>query len=428
MTSQAAPLRVLHVLDHSSPILSGYAVRSNSIMQAEKELGMVVRAVTSPSHQLDDVSAKDGEIDGISFSRTALVGVPGRSISKRLPLLRELSTVYLLRNRILEILAAHPVDVVHAHSPSLSGLSALMACRKSGVPLVYEIRGFWEDSAVDHGKLKQGSLKYRSLQTLETFVANHASAVVGIAANIVSEMAARGVDRQKLFHVPNGVQASNFEPMARDEALASSLGIEPGQTVLGFIGSMWRFEGISWLVSAAAELRKGGVRFKLIIVGHGEEEKAVRSAIEQNKISDLVLFVGRVPHHDVRRYYSVMDILVYPRRKVRLTEHVTPLKPLEAMAMGKCVLASSVGGLKELVTDGDTGLLFDPDDVNSFCGAATRAVRNKDVRVELGQRARKHVLQEKDWAKLAEAYIGIYRFACQTISTRSEEIEAAVSR
>jgi glycogen synthase len=415
------------VLDHSSPILSGYAVRSNSIMQAEKQLGMVLRAVTSPSHQLDDISAKDGEIDGIPFSRTALIGVPGRSIRKRLPLLRELSTVYLFRNRILEILCDHPVDVIHAHSPSLCGLAAWMAAKKSGVPLVYEIRGFWEDSAVDHGKLKPGSAKYRGLQRLETFVANHASAVVGIAANIVSEMAIRGVDRRKLFHVPNGVQASNFEPMARDESLAKSLGIEPEETVLGFIGSMWRFEGISWLVSAALELRKRGVRFKLIIVGHGEEEKAVRSAIEQNKISDLVLFVGRVPHHDVRRYYSVMDILVYPRRRIRLTEHVTPLKPLEAMAMDKCVLASSVGGLRELVTDGDTGLLFDPDDVNSFCEAATRAICNKDLRIELGQRARKHVLQEKDWAKLAEAYTQIYGFACQAISTRSEEIEVVAS-
>jgi glycosyltransferase involved in cell wall biosynthesis len=277
--------------------------------------------------------------------------------------------------------------------------------------MVYEIRGFWEDSAVDHGKLKEGSPKYRLLQRLETHVANRANAVVGIAQNIVIEMRKRGLPQEKLFHVPNGVDAGGFEPIARDSELAAALGIAPSEVTLGFIGSMWRFEGISWLVEAAGELKQLGREFKLIVVGHGEEENAVRHAIQQFGLEDRVLFVGRVPHSQVRRYYSLMDILVYPRRSVRLTEHVTPLKPLEAMAMAKPVLASRVGGLVELVKDGETGLLFEPENIASFCEAATRLLGDSTLRERLGNHARETVTREKEWSVLAHVYEEVYGFA-----------------
>jgi glycosyltransferase involved in cell wall biosynthesis len=174
---------------------------------------------------------------------------------------------------------------------------------------------------------------------------------------------------------------------------------------------MWRFEGISWLVRAAGELKRSGMRFKLIVVGHGEEENAVREAIQKFALEDRVLFVGRVPHDQVRRYYSLMNILVYPRRSVRLTEHVTPLKPLEAMAMGKPVLASRVGGLVELVKDGETGMLFEPENIKSFCETATRLLSDSALRDRLGNNARETVIREKDWSVLAHVYEEVYGFA-----------------
>lgn len=413
-------MRVLHVLDHSWPVVDGYSQRSRSIVSFQAQNGVLPAVITSPLHNLDDPDAADNVLDGVSYLRTPLSPkFTARVIRGRWLGVREVAVVHLLRQSIERLLASQEFDVVHAHSPALCGLAALRASRKFRLPFVYEIRAFWEDAATtrspDSGWLS--SLRYGLVRSLETHVVRNANAVVGIAEGVLEDLKTRGVSPDKLFHVPNGVDLTRFQPVPRDERLAAELGISDTPT-LGFLGTLFPWEGVAWLVSAAAELARRNVKFKLLIVGDGAEAPNIRSAIQRENASAFVSYVGRVPHEEVRRYYSIMDILVYPRRSLRIAELVTPLKPLEAMALGKPVLGSSVGGIRELVEPESTGLIFQAEDINSFCGQAIRLLRDAGLRSTLGSKAREMIAAEKNWKILAGRYDSVYDYAIRNAQVK----------
>lgn len=406
------PFRVLHVLDHSWPVLDGYAQRSRSIVTAQSQLGMHPSVLTSPLHQVDDPSAPAESIfEGIRYIRTSeRNGLTGLAIQKRFPILRELAVISRLRKKVVFILKNETFDIVHAHSPALCGLAASLAARACNVPFVYEIRAFWEDGAVDQNRNKETSLRYRVSKNLETNVVQRANAVVGIARPILDDLEGRGVQPAKLFHVPNGVDVARFSSQPRDASLAAELGVD-GVRTLGFLGTLFLWEGIAWLISAAAELHKRGVVFKLLIVGDGPDAENVKSAIQKAGAQNYISFLGRVPNDQVERYYSLMDVMLYPRRSIRLTELVTPLKPLEAMALGKPVLGSGVGGIRELVEPETTGLLFQPGNIDSFCHQATRLLMDEELGRRLGSQARQMIVEEKDWKTIVQRYQRVYEFA-----------------
>lgn len=406
--------RVLHVLDHSLPVLDGYAHRSRSIINAQSALGMKPTVVTSPLHQFDDPSAADTVVENVRYFRTPNnLGLGGRAIQEKWPFLRELAVVRLLRRRIESLLASEVFDIVHAHSPALCGMAAAQAARPSRIPLVYELRAFWEDAAIDVQKTKRRSLRYALAKQLETQVVRRADAVVGIAQSILEDLNGRGIAREKLFHVPNGVDTARFIPRPRDSELAQSLGLN-GVPTLGFIGTLFPWEGVAWLVRAAAGLHKKGLVFRLLIVGDGAQACEVRTAIRENGAGGYISFAGRVPHDQVERYYSVMDLLVYPRLSMRLTEFVTPLKPLEAMALGKAILGSDVGGIRELIETEVTGVLFKAGDDRDFEAQATRCLSNPEFRSLLGQRARQKVIADRDWKVVTRHYESVYRAASRS--------------
>lgn len=411
--------RVLHVVDESLPLVSGYAVRTSGIVSAELALGHLPTVVTSLNHQVRQIGAEDAVINGVSYFRTRLdAGLAARILQGHVPIAREVLIVNSLRRRVLQALDSGSFNVIHAHSPALCGLAALQAARRRKLPLVYEVRAFWEDAAVDQGKTTPQSVRYRVSRALEQFVVSRADAVVGIASSILTELRSRGVDSSKLFHVPNGVDVQKFEPMPSNQQLAAKLGLVD-VPILGFIGSLFTFEGISWLVRAAVELHHRGVQFKLVIIGHGEEEEQIRKEIAAAGAESYILFLGKVPHDEIRDYYSLIDVLVYPRRSIRLTELVTPLKPLEAMALGRTVMGSSVGGIRELVEDGVTGLLFAPEDIEDFCAKAMMLLSNPDLRARLAHQAREKILKEKQWVKIAARYQQVYDFAGRSLQART---------
>ncbi|MEQ1551626.1 TIGR04063 family PEP-CTERM/XrtA system glycosyltransferase [Sphingorhabdus sp.] len=397
--------RILHVLDHSLPLHSGYTFRTRAILKSQIGAGWEVRGLTGV-RQYQHGMQPDGdseEAEGLHFFRTPqLVSGPAG--------LREWREIRALEQRIIEVHREWPFDIVHAHSPALNGLAAARAAAKLGVPFVYEIRAFWEDAAVGNGTGAEGSLKYRLTRALENHVVARADRVAVICEGLRSDLVARGFDAAKIFVSPNGVDMELFgNPPPRDEALAAELGLT-GKDVIGYIGSFYDYEGIDDLIAAMGHLDGAAKDAHLLLVGGGPMEKALRTQAEASPAAQRIHFVGRVPHEEVERYYSLVDILAYPRKRMRLTDLVTPLKPLEAMAQGRLVAASDVGGHRELIEDGVTGALFPADNPAGAAKAIDALFADKAMWPARKADARAFVEQERNWQKNIMRYDPVYHF------------------
>lgn len=394
-------MRILHVLDHSLPLQSGYVFRSLGILAAQRSFGWETVHVTTPRY---NAGAPEVEtVDGWTFHRTPK---PAARFAKA-PVLREAIEMRAVSARISALIAEHRPDLVHAHSPVLTGMPALWAARRAGLPVVYEVRAPWEDAAVDHGTTREGSLRYRAVRGLETAVARGVDAVVTLCEGMRGELAGRGIPADKITVVPNAVNAADFTGTTpKDVELARTLGLE-GRTVLGFIGSFYRYEGLDLLVAALPLIRAELPGAAVLLVGGGEEAERLREQAAALGLQDDVVFTGRVPHAEVQRYYGLVDYFVYPRRSMRLTELVTPLKPLEAMAARQLVLASDIGGHRELVRDGVTGFLFPPDDPAALARRVIDAVRGPGADA-MRDAARHFIETERTWTASASHYKPMY--------------------
>lgn len=407
--------RVLHVLDHSLPLHSGYTFRTRAIMTAQAASGLEVRGITGLRHEAEGPLAEVA--DGLLFHRTT--GDAGGPVG-----LRELREVARLAEAIERVAQDWRPDVLHAHSPALCGLAALRAGRKLGIPVVYEIRAFWEDAAVGNGTGRAGSVKYRLTRAMENRVVGEADAVFTICNGLRDDLIARGFDGGRIGISPNGVDLSLFgDPPARDDALAARLGIPTGAPVIGFIGSFYDYEGLDDLIAAMPHLRMRHSDARLLLVGGGPMDAALRAQAAASPAADAIIFTGRVPHGEVERYYSLIDILAYPRKASRLTELVTPLKPLEAMAQGRIVAASDVGGHRELIDDGETGTLFAPDNPAACADALADLIDSRDGWECQRKRARAIVAERHDWARNVHRYQVVYHHLLGT--TVDEGLSAA---
>ncbi len=392
--------RILHVLDHSLPLHSGYTFRTRAILKAQVAAGWDVAAITGVrQYQHGEIPGLTSEtFEELTFYRT-LAAANGPSP------LREWREVSALADAIIALYARWPFDILHAHSPALNGLAAQRAAQQLGIPLVYEIRAFWEDAAVGNGTGSEGSVKYRLTRALENHVVRGADAVAVICEGLRGDLITRGVDQGKIVVSPNGVDMELFgSPPPADAALGAALGLT-GKTVIGYIGSFYDYEGLDDLI-AAMPLMKSDAH--LVMVGGGPMESALRAQAEASPVAHRIHFVGRIPHEEVERYYSLVDVLAYPRKRMRLTDLVTPLKPLEAMAQGRLVAASDVGGHKELIRDGDTGTLFPADDPAGIATALDGLFACRGDWDARRARAREFVESERSWHKNIHRYEPVY--------------------
>lgn len=395
--------RILHVFDHSIPLQSGYSFRSLAILHAQHALGWKTVHVTSSKHY--GATSAEETVDGLVFHRTS----PGSL--RQVPVLNQWDVVRTLAPRILALARRESVDLIHAHSPCLNGIAALQAGRRLGLPVVYEMRASWEDAAVDHGTATEWGLRYRASRALETYVLKRADQVTCICEGLRGDIVGRGVDPAKVTVVPNAVDIERFPLLGgRDASLESSLGLA-GCTVLGFIGSFYAYEGLDLLLDALPSLLARRPELRLLLVGGGPEESALKSRAVERGVADKVIFTGRVPHDRVPAYSSLVDAFVFPRKSMRLTEFVTPLKPLEAMAQGRLVLASDVGGHRELIEEGRTGFLFRHGDPDDLARCALQALSEPASIGQVLRDGRAFVERERNWRVSVERYRPVYERA-----------------
>jgi glycogen synthase len=397
-----AAMRILHILDHSLPLHSGYAFRTMSILKQQRELGWHTIQLTGPKQ--GKVRLPDHPIQGWHFFRTA----PCAGAWARLPLLQHAGVVTAMAKRLRQIVKLTRPDILHAHSPALNAMAALLVGHQCKVPVVYEIRAFWEDAAADHGTAVQNGPRYRLSRMLETFAARSADAVTTICEGLRTEITARGVPGQHVTVIPNGVSTYHFKcNPERDDALARELGLDTGP-VIGFAGSFYAYEGLDLLLDAMPALLSAQPTLRLLLVGGGPREAALRAQVQRMELSGHVIFTGIVAHEHISRHYALIDIVVYPRLPMRLTELVTPLKPLEAMAQGRLVVASDVGGHRELIDDGNTGILFRAGDAHELAQTILRVLAAPESWQGLRERARHFVEAERTWAASVARYAPVY--------------------
>ncbi|MDX3901751.1 MAG: glycosyltransferase, exosortase A system-associated [Sphingobium sp.] len=394
--------RILHVLDHSLPLHSGYTFRTRAILRAQIARGWEVRGITGHRHSAAWDHA-DEMVDGLRFHRT-----PGRPATGN-ALIREWRDIAAHADAIDTLVRAWRPDVIHAHSPVLNAIAAQRVARRHAIPMLYEIRAFWEDAAVGNGTGTEGSPRYWLTRQLESHAVRAADAVAVICEGLKDDLIARGVATDKIIVSPNGVDLDQFgTPAPRDPALTARLALE-GAEVVGFIGSFYHYEGLDDLIAAMPLLVASRPAAKLLLVGGGPRANALRAQAAASPCADRIVFVGRVPHDRVEDYYAQVDVLAYPRKAMRLTELVTPLKPLEAMAQGRLVAASSVGGHRELIEHGVTGTLFPPDDPAAIADALAALLADRSGWDARRAVARAFVERERNWSSNILRYEPVYQ-------------------
>jgi glycosyltransferase involved in cell wall biosynthesis len=382
-------------------IQSGYTLRSRSVALGLQGAGLRVQAVTAAgfpqgSRRLDRPERRP--LDNLDVWR---IGGTGTDLSPD-----ELGAA--TATGLARVIDESGSGVLISTTPYLTAATALAVARSRHRKMIYEVRGFLEETWVSRaGVGAETSELYQRWRDAETRTMRNADAVVTLSDGMRDEIVARGIPGDRVFVVPNGVDVSNFTPQAPDSELRAQLGIPAGVPVLGYIGSLVQYEGIPDLVRAAALLRDQGVDFRLLIVGSGADAGRISSAIQEANLGSLVVMPGRVPHAEVRRYHSLIDLFVVPRTADRVCQLVTPLKPYEAMAMGRCVVASDVAAIRQVVREGETGRLATPENPVDLARVLRELIEAPEVRVKLGQTAQEWVRRERSWEAIGAIYADV---------------------
>ena len=407
--STATPGRILHIVSTSLPYRqAGYTLRSQSIAMCQKAVDLDPHFATRgsfPGNMGIHGAPHDQVVDGVPYHRLAPdfedEGLHDRlltaSVRAAIPLLERLRPALL-----------------HAASNHLQAQIALAVGRPAGIPVVYEVRGFLEETWASHPRhdeeaIAQQTDRYRLNRATETRAMLAADAVVTLSETMRDEIISRGVDADRIVVVPNAVDIDRFRPIQRSDELAGSLGIAPGDPVVGYISSFTRYEGMHFLLEAAARLRASGRKLHVLLVGDGEEEETLVATGRRLGLDDGTLIMpGRVPHDDVMRYYSIIDVFVVPRTNDRVSQLVTPLKPYEAMALERALVVSDVPALREMVIPDETGLIFRPEDDADLADVLGRLLDDPELRARLGRRAREWVAASRTWDQNGRLYRELY--------------------
>ena len=299
--------------------------------------------------------------------------------------------------------------MVHAATPFTTGYLGLELGRRLGLPVVYEHRGFRAETRVsERGGPGRASDRYERDSDAELRCMAEADMVVTLAEVMKAQVVAGGISPDKVVVVPNAVDTEVFAPPPRDQGLATALGMEADDVVIGYISGLKRYEGVRYLIEAVAELRRRGMRVHGLIVGDGSERLALERLSERLGLGGRITFTGQIEHADVLRHYGLIDCFVVPRTADAVCQLVTPLKPFEAMATARTVVVSGTDALREIVRDGETGLVFEPESVESLVRVLEPLVEDRARREELGAAAREWVVRERTWRGNVRRYVDLY--------------------
>ncbi|WP_434612902.1 glycosyltransferase family 4 protein [Arthrobacter sp. A5] len=408
-TPTAAPAaresrRVLHLLTNSLPhTASGYAQRTHSILSAQQAAGWDVRAVTRLGYpvQVGKILARETDVvDGVPYQRL----LPARLASGMDARLAQQSA------ELLRIGRAFRPNVLHTTTHFVNGLVAREVAAALDIPWVYEVRGQLADSwAARRGPEARESERYRLFQEREVDVMRSADLVVTLGETMKRGIMAAGVPEQRIMICPNAVGGDFLKEPGSPQAARRALGLPETGQYIGTVSSLVAYEGLDDLVAAFALLAPHLPDLRLLMVGDGVESAALQKQVRSLGLTGRVIFTGRVAREQTPLYHQALDIFVVPRKNLEVTRTVTPLKPVEALASGRPVVASDLPALREIVHDGVNGRLCPAEDPGALAEALGTLLAQDAVRLELGVRGRDKVLRTRTWSANAALYDDAYQ-------------------
>lgn len=399
--------KVLHLLKIGMPQRqSGYSMRSMYTLTGQLDAGLDPVAVTAldfpRSIGIDDVPDEE-TVGGVRYRHLLREQIPDKE-----PWDEYLSAY---ATALAPVVAQEAPDLIHVHSGHRGTEAALVAMAVGAaldVPVVYEVRGFFESLWTQDTAWAERAEVYERRRAAEAHCLRQAAAVVTLSESMKDDIVARDVDPAHVHVVPNGVDPSAFVPVERDEALTERLGLT-GRFVFGYVSNLDHFrEGQELLIDAALELRRRGVDATALVVGDGKRRELLEEHARERQAGDAVHFTGRIPHDEVSQYYAQLDVFVIPRVDERAARLVTPLKPYEAMALGVPLVVSDLPALQEITGDGDRGETFVTGDATSLADVLEGLAGSSERRAELSSRAREWVLGHRTWAHNDDRYARIY--------------------
>ncbi len=464
--------RVLHVMSVSVPYANGYTYRARYIVDTQRDDDRyeAVSVVTSPFYPESDLPSEDEVIDGISYyriphpvdrprgqwrltdricawlyrcrKRWSAPGARAKAASADQPscarpagrsnvvrrsmkwfwraflrpmfhVLEDALLLHIFQRDLTALVSRLRPNILHAHSPYRCALPAEAVGRKCRIPCVYEVRGLWEESSVANGDWTVKSLEYRRWRAKDTRAMRRADVVICICRGLREVLIARGVSAERISVVPNAASPDMFCPDngQTPPVEVACLRERLGSMVLGYVGSLRPLEGVDELVRATVEVRRRGYDASLLVVGDGVSRRNLQALAEELGLGDHAVFTGRVAHEAVPHYYSLISAFVISRPATRVTQAVTPLKPLEAMAMARPIVVSDLAALRELVQDEETGLLYPPGDHVALAEQCIRILDHPEEARQRVRKARQWLSDHRTWQHVMHRVPELYAMA-----------------
>jgi len=405
--------RILHLLEYTLPYQqNGYTLRSFQLIQAQRAHGFDPIVVTKPGFPEQMTEARPPEtIAGAPHHR-----LPGKALDLKTPSLPNIVRTYV-REASAIVRNTRP-SVLQAASNFRNAYAALELGRNYGLPVVYEVRGLWEESGVANGRITREDRLYKNLVQVETYCMQEADAIVTLGTSLKDEIARRGVDPDKIYLVPNGVDLDAVDRRAPRDELREGLGLS-GQFVVSYIGSISRYEMLHVLVEAMCRIRAVRSDIVALVVGDGDELANLEQLAAKNDVSDSIRFAGRVPHAEIPDYYALANAIVCTRGNDLVCRVVTPLKPYEAMAYRVPIIASDIPALGEIIVDGETGRLVSPEDPAALARAIIELADDPEQRTRLADNAHDWVRQHRSWSYVTAEYKAAYEHAKAAFAKRT---------
>ncbi len=400
-------MKILHVLYQSLPQVSGSSIRSRDILMSQKNIGLDVVAVTSGFQGSIDGENED-IIDDIRYIRTSsrkktIITDNNKGVIQQF---KKFLSIFTFAFKLLKIVKKEKPDVLHAHAMFFCGIPTALIGRWKKIPVVYEFRSLWMFQKKDGSKSKLNRFVENFLVSLEAFTLKKADVAVFLNKELENYFSSKGKTFKKKYVINNAVNLDYIDDMLIKQPKTK----ERNEIVFGYIGTLTAYEGIEFLVETFQELYQEGIKNKLLIYGNGISKDAVVNQIEKHPEISNVNYMGSVEPNEIPKAFSEIDVIVNPRLDNEVTQSVTPLKPLEAMAYRKVFVGSDVGGIAALVKQGFNGFLFRAEDKTTLKATIRQVIHLSNIeKSELLIRARNFVEKEKSWKKNAADYKAIYQ-------------------